>query len=306
MKKKSFGVMILAMSLVILGCPDPAGDIGGAATKDYFSSTIGILKYVPGGTFQRDATPTNISVITEPFRMSQCEITRLQFYTIMGTDPSNPVCSSGESDPVQVVNWYHAIAFCNKLSIAEGFTPAYSVTVGGTPIDFGTLAYASIPTGSNAEWNAASANWSVDGYRLPTEMEWMWAAMGADTANPGQVNYGGYAKLFAGYTGSNLIDDYAWYFNNSSDRTHPVGTTLPNELGLYDMSGNVLEWCWDWYNLLYPTGAATDYRGAASGTIRIMRGGCRSMDMPFCTVAKRWSAEPEGVASITGFRVVRP
>ena len=115
----------------------------------------------------------------------------------------------------------------------------------GTPIDWEALAYGSIPTASDADWNAATADWDADGYRLPTEMEWMWAAMGADQdAQPGAmqdgVNVSGYDKDFAGDDGSNSIDDYAWYDDNSSSTTHPVGTKLPNELGLHDMSGNVV------------------------------------------------------------------
>ena len=125
---------------------------------------------------------------------------RTQFSAIMGTDPSDIAYSNFVTDPVQKVNWYHAIAFCNKLSIAEGLTPAYTVS----GVDFSTLAYASVPIGDNATWNAATCNWSANGYRLPTEMEWMWAAMGADQDSQSDsmssgVNVTGYAKTFAGY-----------------------------------------------------------------------------------------------------------
>ncbi len=96
----------------------PAGS-GAASQSDYTSPTIGVLRYVPGGTFQRDDTSSNTSTV-RPFRMSQYEITRAQFRAWMGTDPSDTSVSSGMDDPVQNVNWYHAIAFCNKLSIAEG------------------------------------------------------------------------------------------------------------------------------------------------------------------------------------------
>ena len=78
----------------------------------------------------------------------------------------------------------------------------------------------------------------------------------------------GYLKAFAGSTGSNTIGDYAWYYSNAGSTTHPVGTKPANELGLHDMSGNVWEWCWDWWGAPYPTGPLTNYRGAASGTYR--------------------------------------
>ncbi|HHU35980.1 MAG TPA: SUMF1/EgtB/PvdO family nonheme iron enzyme [Treponema sp.] len=247
---------------------------------DYTSIKIGTMRYVPAGSFQRDSTATNISIV-KAFRMSECQITRAQFLDIMGTDPSNTIYSSGTTDPVQTVNWYRAIAFCNKLSIEEGLQPVYSVT----DIDFSTLNYASIPTTDNATWNAASADWNKNGYRLPTEMEWMWAAMGATSdrtnGNTGVgVNTTGYSKAFAGSTGSNAIGDYAWSSTNSSSKTHPVGTKTANELVLRDMSGNVWEWCWDWYGS-YPSGTLESDtpagRGAVSGVYRLLRGGVWGM-----------------------------
>ena len=229
--------------------------------------------------------------------MSEKEITRAQFLTLMGTDPSGPPSSSGTSDPVQNVNWYHTIAFCNKLSLAESLTPVYSVT----GVNFATLVYSGIPTTNDGTWNLASANWANNGYRLPTEMEWEWAAMGATAGTTG------YLKAFAGSTGNNVVGDYAWYFSNSSSKTHPAGTKLPNELGLYDMSGNVWEWNWDWWADTYPTGAISDYRGAVPGTDRVLHGGCWTNDAANCTVADRINYIPYGQANgVIGFRVVRP
>ena len=112
---------------------------------DITSPYIGLLKAVPAGSFQRDFTSSNISVITTPFRIGEYEITRTQFLAILGTDPSIGEDFSGMSDPVQYVNWYHAIAFCNKLSIAEGLTPVYSVTESGNSLDFSILVFALFP-----------------------------------------------------------------------------------------------------------------------------------------------------------------
>lgn len=300
---------------------------GGDYTSDYTSPNIGTLKYVPAGSFQRDSTDTNISIISEPYRMSQYEITRQQFYDIMGTDPSDTATSSDTTatsetttitDPVQNVNWYHAIAFCNKLSTAEGLTPVYEVE--GIS-DWADLLFGSIPTGSTAaNWDAATADWNADGYRLPTEMEWMWVAMGADLdsqdgAMQDGANVTGYNKDFAGYDGTNNIGDYAVYGysddpkndgQTTTERTNPVGSKTPNELGLYDMSGNVYEWCWDWYETPYPAGERTDYRGASSGSYRAVHGGGWKFDASECTVSLRSLGTPFNYSINYGFRVVRP
>jgi len=283
MRRIFTGVLLVATALLFGGCSIGGGD---TTPLDYSSPTIGTLKYVPAGTFQRDSDPGNTSTVSA-FRMSEYEIGRMQFFLVMGADPSEIACSSGINDPVQMANWYHAIAFCNKLSIAEGLTPVYSVS---TVSDWEALAYASIPDYSDAGWSGAAADWDADGYRLPTEMEWMWAAMGADTADPGAVNTTGYSKAFAGSTGTNNIGDYAWYSSNSGGTTHPSGGKSPNELNLYDMSGNVSEWCWDVLGV-FP---------------RIHRGGGWWLPASYCAVGLRNSSDP-GLGNVSiGFRVVRP
>lgn len=315
MKNKALLLLTAVFILMVTACPTPTDPIeeddnnnsGGGGTvvdtSDYTSPNIGTLKYVPAGQFQRDATSTNISIITQPYRMSQYEITRQQFFDIMGADPSDATYSSGMSDPVQRVNWYHAIAFCNKLSLEEGLEPVYSVS-GIT--DWAGLAFGSIPTTtSNATWNAATCDWTKNGYRLSTEMEWMWAAMGAEDD---------YTKAFAGDDGTNSIGDYAvyGYYDNlkndgqtTTQRSNPVGSKNANELGLYDMSGNVFEWCWDWHGG-YPAGEQTDYTGAASGFYRVFRGGSWIDNASFCAVSYRSGNNPYYQNSGSGFRVVRP
>jgi sulfatase modifying factor 1 len=307
MKRMISGFLAVMMGMVLTGCPTPGTTPGTTPvttpppSSDYTSVNIGILKYVPAGTFSRDGAAGNNSTVSA-FHMSRYEITRAQFAALLGTDPSNSAYSSGTSDPVQTTNWYHAIAFCNKLSLAEGFTPVYSVS----GVNFATLTYAAIPTSSGTIWDAATADWSANGYRLPTEMEWMWAAMGATAGTTG------YLKAFAGSTGSNAIGDYAVYGYGSgqagattAQRSNPAGSKLLNELGLYDMSGNVMEWNWDWY-AAYPTGALTDTRGPASGTSRVLHGGDWSDNVSLCAVAARLGQTPNQAILVFGFRVVRP
>jgi len=263
---------------------------------------------VPAGSFQRDATETNVSYVSA-FQMSEKDITRAQFTTVTGlVDPTDVTHSSGgTSDPVQQANWYHALVFCNMLSMAEGLDPVYTVTVssvdkGTDPADWGA-----VPTLSNS-WSA-TANWSANGYRLPTEMEWMWAAMGATSGfgYTGPIYLTGYAKAFAGSTGSNSIDDYDWYGEGDSGTTHPVGTKLANELGLYDMSGNVYQWCWDMWDGAagYPDGPLSDYKGGAAAVYHIIHGGSFYNSADWTTIAFRNGFEPIYQWYGIGFRVVR-
>jgi formylglycine-generating enzyme required for sulfatase activity len=274
-----------------------------------------IMVLVPAGSFQRDVTSTNISTVSA-FRMSAREITRAQFIAVMGFDPTDTDYSTGANNPVQYVNWYHALVFCNKLSIREGLTPVYAISGSTNPDYWGTVPIQE----DNATWDEVTANWSANGYRLPTEMEWMWAAMGA-TSGSGYTSgtyTTGYQKEFAGdpnptTTGDNVLA-YAWINENSIHTTsQPVGTKLSNELGLYDMSGNAYEWCWDWYanegplsNYAIITGAVTDYRGPVTGLERVIRGGSWSDSRGSVSVAGRLMGQPYLRGYSFGFRVVRP
>ncbi len=292
--------MILGYEAGELACTSLCGfDVSGCSNVE--SPHVGELIHVPGGTFQRDATATNLSTVSA-FRMSKYEITRAQWVAVTGwADPSDTENSSGMDDPVQTVNWYHIISFCNKLSLREGLTPVYSVS----GVNFSTLAFEQIPINYDAAWTAATANWAANGYRLPTEMEWMWAAMGADLANPGATNRTGWAKAFAGSTGTNSLDDYAVHSYGTSG-TAPVGSKLDNELGFHDLSGNVWEHVWDRYEETYPIGPLTNYRGPTSGTSRVLRGGSWDFYPQHCAVSARYPAAPHERGYNSGFRVVRP
>ena len=128
-------------------------------------------------------------------------------------------------------------------------------------------------------------------FRLPTEAEWEYAARGGNKSN-------GYK-----YSGSNTIDDVAWYTSNSSSKTHEVGTKAPNELGIYDMSGNVYEWCSDWSGS-YSTSAQVDPTGPTTGSDRVVRGGGWNFNAGSCRVSNRGISPPSSRVSYYGFRLV--
>lgn len=127
-------------------------------------------------------------------------------------------------------------------------------------------------------------------FRLPTEAQWEYAARGGNKSK-------GYT-----YSGSNVIDDVAWYDDNSGEMTYPVKTKVPNELGIYDMSGNVWEWCSDWYGS-YSSAAQTDPTGPSTGSARVMRGGSWGSDATYCRVASRGSSTPPLSYDFLGLRL---
>jgi formylglycine-generating enzyme required for sulfatase activity len=200
-----------------------------------YGGEINIMVKVPGGTFKMGT----IKVKVFSFIISKFDITQHEWLSVMGRNPSH--FNDDLNNPVEMVSWFDALAYCNKRSIKEGLIPVYSIGKNTDPSAWGAP-----PSGNSyvgKTWNDVRANRSAGGYRLPTEIEWMWSAMGGDPD--------GYSKAFAGSTGKNNIADFAWTCDNcrsvvhSGGSTHPVGTKLPNELGLYDMSGNVWQWCWD-------------------------------------------------------------
>jgi len=244
--------------------------------------------YQMGSIYDYSEKPIH-TVALSSYRMSTTEITQSQYQAVMG---SNPSFGNGNTDaatcPVEKVSWYDALAFCNRLSMQEGLTPVYSIGGSTDPAVWGA-----VPTSSISTWNAAVMDTGANGYRLPTESEWEYAARGGTTT-----------KYYWGdSTADATVSQYAWYTYNYSSKTHGVGQKLPNAYGLYDMSGNVWEWCWDWYGA-YSIAPPTDPVGPSSGVVRVQRGGSINYGSDYHRSAFRFGDSPFYRAGYIGFRVV--
>jgi len=233
---------------------------------------------VEGGTLLRDE---GAAIELGSFYLSKHPVTQELWEAVTGANPSG---FQGARRPVEQVSWYDAVEFCNRLSTIQGYAPAYTIDKGKKdPNNKSEL--------DNLKW-LVLLNHSADGYRLPTEAEWEYAARGGIKSQGFQ------------YAGGEKPDEVAWHKRNSHGETKPVGLKLPNELDLHDMSGNVWEWCWDWYGD-YPGRPETNYHGPASGSSRVCRGGSWDVYPQVVRVADRGLYAPGGRLLNLGFRLAR-
>jgi len=304
-------VRAFAISLVVHGgCLFPPWDVATAVGDDDTGDDDdtatdcwnGSMVTIPSGSFEMGSPDEEVGrqsdevqhtvTLTGNFRLGETEVTQGQFEACMGYDPSY---FSGSNLPVEDLSWHEAAAFANRASAGEGRESCYTCTGSGASV---TCA----PDGNP---------YNCMGYRLPTEAEWEYAARGgiAERAFP---NGGGLVSVNdvsdcdgdLGLDNGDVLDDEAWYCGNSDSETHPVGDLDANGYGLYDMSGNVWEWAWDWYGD-YPSGTVSDPTGPSTGSYRVCRGGSWIDSPRPARVALRYWLDPGYRRRYLGFRLAR-
>jgi sulfatase modifying factor 1 len=273
---------LACLSIALGGCrakdrPDDSA-AGPTAKPELIVTKTGVeMVLIPGGQFLmgddrgEDDEKPAHPVQVGSFYMDVCEVTQRGYQGLMGRNPSK---FADPYKPVDQVSWLDAIQYCNMQSLREGFDPCY---------DLKTL----------------KCDFAADGYRLPTEAEWEYACR-AGTTTPWSFG-----------SDPRRLDGHAWSRENSDKTTHPVKQKDPNPWGLYDMHGNVYEWCNDFYREGYgPDSEGNDPHGPASGDKRVVRGGCWDTREESCRSSARGSESPGFVdvcfkREAYGFRCVR-
>jgi formylglycine-generating enzyme required for sulfatase activity len=285
-------------------------------------STIDFETLMPvlGGTFTQTDGTNSFSHTISNFRIGKYEVTYILWYTVYqwaisngytfanaGMEGNNGTIGAAPTaakyEPVTSINWRDIIVWCNAYSQMTGLAPVYCSDSGfTTPIKNSTDGvYGGSINITPGSFDNPYVNWSANGYRLPTEGEWQYAASYKDGSTWTSYNHA--SGDAAPYDTSLTIGNYCWYSTNSGSVTHNVGGKTANALGIYDMSGNAYEWCWDWYGA-YP-GTSTDYRGSASGSSRVLRGGYFSSGADRLQLGYRGGSNPYDAYNGSGFRFAR-
>jgi formylglycine-generating enzyme required for sulfatase activity len=279
MRRYILTIILLPVSIVLLaGCkqktPESTSSETESPAQTKTESDTGMI-LIPGGTFimgDKDEVDSPPHEVTvSAFYIDKYLVTQEQYEKLMGDNPSR---WKGKTNPVEQMRWSDAVRFCNARSKAEGLEPSYDL-------------------------NTWKCNFDANGYRLPTEAEWEYACRAGTTT-----------AYFFGDDESKL-KAYAWYEDNSGGKPHPVGQKPANPWGLYDMSGNVWQWCNDFYKVdYYQESLKENPRGPESGETKVLRGGAWKFSAESCRSGYRYNENP-GYSDVCfgydiyGFRCVR-
>lgn len=313
MKRSVFSSIVLAASILLLlvSCKKKEEKKKDNTPEGFVRISAGTFKMgsKAGDKFEK---PAHQVKLTHDIYMSDHELTQAEYkaYCIFGSSQPSEKLGIGDNYPAYYVSSYDAVVYCNLRSIAEGLEPAFSMDgvtdprewkgiVEGADANAGRFCG---PKNGSKEWDAIIMNTSVNGYRLPTEAEWEYAACaGAD---------GSEKSLWAGTDDSSILGQYAWYRENSGKKIHEVKGKQPNAWGLYDMAGNVWEWCWDWSNTNepYTEEEQTDPTGATEPDKkngRIEKSGSYLSADIYCRTFNRYSNYRNYRYSDDGIRICR-